>query len=516
MAANPDRGASWLDERAATFQEPDDWEHPVDLFTERPVPSFPAEIMPEPLRHCAEGMAEQTGFDAGGYLFTMLAHAGCLMDHRERIEVNSNWREPPYHWAAIVDTSGGGKTPILNGAGQFAMGAYSRLVKESGRAYAEWAEACETSSKGDEPAKPTWQQRHTDDATIEAMAPLLADNPQGVTVAIDELTGWLGRMDAYSSGGASKDRPAWLDAWSGRTDRAINRAKYSRPLIVPHWAAGVVGAIQPEMLAAQFRRGQGSSDGLLQRFMLYQLRPADEPNLMANGDRLAEAAAHNTFRALADMATDSVPATYVLDPDAVARLQGYMGDLRTIQARMPGKRFGEHLGKFPGFVLRVALTLHVLHAVAGGREPERSVPAETLEAAITLMRVLYRHSEATYGVLDDETGEPRVLALSAAEAVLAKGWARFNRGDLTRNATGWRAAERPDAEAAIDLLIELAWIRDITEAQSRGGRGRRSDGTFLVNPAVHERFAEHGKRIAESRRERFDAIERAAASRTGN
>jgi len=65
------------------------------------------------------------------------------------------------------------------------------------------------------------------------------------------------------------------------------------------------------------------------------------------------------------------------------------------------------------------------------------------------------------------------------------------------------------------LLIELAWIRDVTEAQARGGRGRRSDGAFLVNPAVHERFAEHGERITESRRERFEAIQRAAARRAG-
>ncbi|ABI55993.1 DUF3987 domain-containing protein [Alkalilimnicola ehrlichii] len=490
------------------------WPEPVDLFASRPVPPFPAQVMPEAWQRHAAGLSAQTGFDPGGYLFVMLAHAGCLMDHRTRVAVNSSWREPPLHWAALVDSSGGGKTPILGAAGKPAMSIYSEINKRSARELMEWHKAADSAKKGEEPPRPIWKQRNTDDGTIEGMRDALEGNPEGVTLAIDELTAWLGSMDAFTSarGAASKDRPAWLEAWSGKEDRVINRA--GKVKVIPHWAAGVIGAIQPEVLAQQFKRGHGSSDGMMQRFMLYQLRPAADGDLLTEPDMLADASAHNVFQAVADLAEEG-PQHYQLDREAVALLQDYMQAIRVLAARTPGARFAEHLGKFPAFAIRVALTLHVVHAVAAKERPYTVISAETMERALTIMRVLYRHSEAVYTVLDEASEGARRLTVSAAEAVLAKGWMVLTRGDLTRDATGWRGANSGDAEAATDLLIEFGWFADITDQAQRGKRGRRSDGRFAVNPRVHEVFMQHSQRIKKERAERFQAIHTAATERQG-
>lgn len=101
----------------------------------------------------------------------------------------------------------------------------------------------------------------------------------------------------------------------------------------------------------------------------------------------------------------------------------------------------------------------------------------------------------------------RALVRSAAEAILAKRWECFKRGDLTRNATYWKSADNRDAEGAIDYLIELGWVRDITPAPEPGKRGRRSAGTFLVNAKVHEEFAAHAVRITEARADRYKALQ---------
>ncbi len=99
---------------------------------------------------------------------------------------------------------------------------------------------------------------------------------------------------------------------------------------------------------------------------------------------------------------------------------------------------------------------------------------------------------------------------SAAEAILTKRWAMFSRGDLTRNATHWQGADNREAESAIDYLIELGWIMDITPTPIAGKAGRRSAGKFKVNELVHELFADHAERIRNARSERYAAIRKVA------
>jgi hypothetical protein len=93
-------------------------------------------------------------------------------------------------------------------------------------------------------------------------------------------------------------------------------------------------------------------------------------------------------------------------------------------------------------------------------------------------------SDAVYRVLDIQTDDIRKLVVSTAEAAMAKKWLTFKRGDLTRDATYRQQADNHQGEAAIDNLIELGWIVDITPATVPGKRGRRSDGAFSVNPSM--------------------------------
>jgi hypothetical protein len=105
------------------------------------------------------------------------------------------------------------------------------------------------------------------------------------------------------------------------------------------------------------------------------------------------------------------------------------------------------------------------------------------------------------------------LMHSACEAILTKKWTKFGRGELSRDATHWRSADPLHAERAIDLMIELGWIRDVTEID-RSRRGRPSAGKFVVNPVVPTMFLEEATRIAKKRHDRFMAIKQTALSRS--
>src|SRR5262245_21412843 len=54
------------------------------------------------------------------------------------------------------------------------------------------------------------------DTTIEAVQDIAKDSPNGLLCYQDEMSGWFGSMDKYSSArGAAKDRAFWLEAFNG-------------------------------------------------------------------------------------------------------------------------------------------------------------------------------------------------------------------------------------------------------------------------------------------------------------
>ena len=86
------------------------------------------------------------------------------------------------------------------------------------------------------------------DATVEAMAAVLADNPRGVLNAWDELSGWLGGFDRYATGNGSSDASAWLSMHDGET-LIVDRKTGQRVTIVPLASVSITGGIQPAILA---------------------------------------------------------------------------------------------------------------------------------------------------------------------------------------------------------------------------------------------------------------------------
>jgi hypothetical protein len=109
------------------------------------------------------------------------------------------------------------------------------------------------------------------DATFEALHQAMNQNPEGVLVLRDELTGWLAQLDKPGSVG---ERAFCLEAWSG--DSSFTRDRIGRGTVhVEHCCMSLLGSIQPgrlrSYLADALRDGPGD-DGLIQRVLLVRLR----------------------------------------------------------------------------------------------------------------------------------------------------------------------------------------------------------------------------------------------------
>ena len=489
------------------------WPELADPFAAYVVPPFPVDALPEPFARLCRELSAQSGFDVGGYAFSCLVTAASLIDHRKKMRAGP-LSMPSFLWGGLVANSGGGKSPTMNAATRSVRTINDRMVKQSQRDFNQWLEQGKNAATPEDRKnigpKPLWRQLTASDTTVEALGALMADNPQGMLLLVDELTGFIGRMDAYSGNGSGKDRAVYLSAFDGGSI-TINRATKS-PLVVENFSIGIMTGIQPEKLGELFKKSGGGSDGLYQRFLMYAMQPAGEVNYSVELGPFTEVNAANLFEELHLWTESSVIRHTTLCDEALPLMQDYHQSMRTIAQRTAAKRLAEHLDKFPGFLARIAFALHCMECAVQG-EYLAIVGGGTFKRAMRIMQVMYHHSVSVYDVLDSQAGELSALTRAACEAILSKGWTEVKRGDLTRDATGWRDSDDRQAESAIDYLIELGWIKDITPATEPGRRGRRSNGLFLVNGSVHRTFQNHTDRIKAERSARYQAIQAIVGAR---
>jgi len=181
------------------------------------------------------------------------------------------------------------------------------------------------------------------DATHEKLHEILSENPSGVLVIRDELTGWLSSLDKP---GREDARTFFLQAWNGNSSftRGPNRPRNDPCL-------DLLGGVQParlrSYLAETIRDGPGN-DGLMQRFQLL-VWPDLAP--WKGADRLPDTAAakrvEHAFRSLVRMDPET-PARFKFSPDAQNLFNDWRETLETKKLRGTDDHPAliAHLGKY--------------------------------------------------------------------------------------------------------------------------------------------------------------------------
>src|ERR1019366_7709065 len=137
---------------------------------------------------------------------------------------------------------------------------YKRAIKKGGSA------PLDDNASGEE-EKPPQRRLVTTDATYEKLHEIMQDNPAGVLVVRDELTGWLADLEKR---GRESERSFYLQAWNGDSPFTIDRIGRGS-IHVPAACVSVLGNIQPARLRSYLCDavfdGPGN-DGLFQRFQI--------------------------------------------------------------------------------------------------------------------------------------------------------------------------------------------------------------------------------------------------------
>jgi putative DNA primase/helicase len=348
----------------------------------------------------------------------------------------------------------------------------------------------ETIPRIENPDAPTRKRLLVNDATVEKLGVILAENPNGVLVFRDELVGFLRSLEREKQ---EQARAFYLEAWNG-----IGRFTYDRigrgTIDIEAAIVSVFGAIPPgpfrRYVCEAIEHGAGD-DGLMQRFQLL-VYPDIDPN-WENIDRPPDKEAR---RKVADLirdlsSTDGVTLGGVRDEDADGsgrdgipylrfddEAQTIFDKWRTkleLRLREPEEHpaFESHLGKYRSLVPSLALLLHLAD---GGKGP---VTRTALDRSIGWVKYLESHARRIYAATLPTTNTS-VRAL-AKKLLTRKLPVPFGLRDVYR--AGWADLTTKDqAEEAVDALRRMGWLRIVHE-----NFAQKSVTRYLVNPRIHER-----------------------------
>ena len=506
----------WLGLKAhTTVSNGGSWQDPAPLGDELlPVPTFDSELLPSSLRPLIEDISERMqappDYPAAAII---VALAGCT-NRRAVIlpkQVDTTWSVVSNLWGAIIAPPGMMKSPILRAVTlpltrieevwrteyESSLADFEIEKEQAELRYQAWREQYKQSVKKGESAPvqpdrslraPIQKRLILTDATFEKLHAILAENPAGVFVIRDELTGWLAELGRL---GREGERSFFLQAWNGDGGFTVDRIGRGS-IHVPAVCVSLLGAIQPARLRCYLSdaiEGGPGDDGLFQRFqiMVWPDSPRDWRLVDRPANETSLQMAEKVFAAITSLSVDD-PLRLRFAPDAQALFFEYLTDLERKIRRDHGlaPAFIAHLSKYRSLMPKVAGLFELADRTAAGDtlNAEMSISLEHAKQAAALCDYLESHAKRIYGcVISAETRSARELAR------------HIEAGDLpspftTRTAylKGWSGLDTPErVRGALHLLEEAGWVcRAETPPSTVGGRPSE---VWIGNPRIGRRDA---------------------------
>ena len=503
----------------ATQADQHEWLEPHEIRTELlPVPELPPDVIPAPFRDWLTDIAYrmQCPLDflatAAIVMVGSVIGAACGIRPKRR----DDWIVIPNLWGAAVGRPGIVlKSPSLNEAMKPLSTMEAQAKKEFDLA-ARAHEAEEAMSKAErealkeemkkaakgtskisaedlkrryaqtvEPGGPTWRRFKTNDATIEKMSELLAENPRGILLFRDELTGLL---QSWDKDGRETDRAFYLEAWNGYGDNHSDRIGRGT-VYTPNLCVSIFGSIQPaRLVSCLYRALKGNdNDGLIQRLQLlvYPDEPKNSKVIDERPDGQARDRAYIVIERLVEMDFTAWGASP--DEEGKTPYMRFDGAAQELFFEWLSELYGklqmddepvmtEHLSKYRSLMPSLALIFHLIE-IADGVAPG-PVCLACAERAAAMCSYLEAHARRVYGLVGSRSGQATAnLAAKIREGALMDG---FTVRDIYRKE--WSLLDsRDSALAACEDLVEAGWLREIVTEPAAGQKPKIQ---YVINPAI--------------------------------
>ena len=468
-------------------------------------PPFPLDVLPPPLANFVDAENRAMGADPSALAMAVLTAVAGALHADTCLRMGDGWYEKPIIWTGLIGQPSAMKSPIiqkvtkpLHKIDQHRAGVWQSLN-------AGWQQAkAAKQNPGPPPPKPP--RCLIQDGTPEKIAEILSRAPRGSMMVYDELAGWIGSFERYSSGPSA--RAFYLTCWNGGPflkDRVGQGVRDTQAEIrVDNLALCMLGGIQPDRLAAI---SDLTSDGLLQRFL---------PVLMRSAKRSDE-----------DYHVTSSETAY---GDLISRIQGTMApcsyqfasDAMEVRTRVLDRLFELEqldgfsssltgaIGKLKGYYARIALVLHAAtehDSLMRGQIPAigAPIPRQVAEAAErVVMDFLLPHVFGLYDFVANG-GKDRETIRAVAGFILGSDKDRLRPSDFTTGVRKLKGEPQHKIMEWAGRFCALGWLKpeDETAAVPKA---------WVVIPGLREHFAQRREQVRTARAAAH-AILRAGGSR---
>jgi hypothetical protein len=251
------------------------------------------------------------------------------------------------------------------------------------------------------------KRTYADDTTVESLVGILEDNPRGVLIYKDELTGWVRSHDQYKAGGKGADRQHWLSVWSNQAIVVDRKSRQGDPTYVERPWVSLVGGIQPAMLP---ELGGSMEDGLLDRFLF--AFPKHSHTDLSDSEIGADTEAQyadlydklSSLRMVEDETGQEAPNVVPMSREARRLFKEIHDEIgrETLEPGFPLRLQGVW-AKMRGYLARISLVLALCRSVEQN-EPEE-VEEQDVKNATRIVAYFKAHARRVYGKLRATTSE---------------------------------------------------------------------------------------------------------------
>lgn len=498
----------------AVIGQAEEWGEPEALDMQLlPVKPFTPNLLPDSLRSYVLDCANRIQCPPDFIATSLISSAGSVIGRQIplRILEYDNWAEYANLWGLIIGLPSERKSPAMN-AGLDPIRCLARAANKKhkeelenfkredimAKAEAEQlkkaiAQAIKNGGDASELKEqikpcllpPTERRFITGDITEAKLGELLVENPYGLLLAIDEITGWLKRLEEE---GHKTERSFYMSGHSGKMPHNVDRIGRGS-LFIPAVCISICGTIQPGVLATYVRdalKGGSGNDGFLQRFQLSVWPDPVRSSLIV--DRYPDIKAQDRVCAIFDVLSN-------IDMEALGAKEGSSNRQHYLrfdeQAQRPAKEFlrkhreywgnstdhqalVSHAIKAEKTFAALALIFHLVDWAAGG--PGGGVSVSALERAIKWIDYLESHARRIYGCATQT--DQSALGLFVAKLKAGEIKDGFTARDIARH--HWAGLSKSeDIEAVLAELGETNWVR--VERIKTSGRTKTA---YRINPKI--------------------------------
>jgi hypothetical protein len=341
------------------------------------------------------------------------------------------------------------------------------------------------------PQKPKERRYMVNDTTIEKLADLMNENPTGILLFRDELTGLLASWDRT---GHEQDRAFHLEAWNGTGHITVDRIARGTTH-VDIICESLFGGIQPTKLLPYLQAATGyENDGFVQRLQVTVMPdPApwqydDEyPDKQAR-DRafsLIQAIADADFKEIGFDADDYNKFPYTrFNAEAQEVFKQWLIEWEEFVLPNESGLLLEHFTKYRSLMPSLALVFHVVNCIDNPQPAsgtgKQFVTADATRMAVRWCDYLKSHARRIYGLLDTATIESAKELLQHLKAGDLKDG--FKVRDVYRKQ--WANLKSTEqAEATVSELVNRHYLEEVQPPPTKGGRPEAPH--YLISPKIH-------------------------------